>query len=211
MKGEKGEGEGQTGRNPERGRGKGQKQGGRTGVHRGAPRSAPLLFKTTFKTKRVQITCFYGSLSRNPRKPGFGGAGRVWKRSKLPAQRVWMALQGLWAGPARLCTSPGRQTAGRPGAPGPDRRLGVSSYFCTLVSSLIPHYYRLKSLLRAGSPWFPPVSGGRGGGSVGLEKLWEEHSEGARAAKSQAGHSRERTWPRQAFLCLQTLSARALV
>lgn len=95
MKGEKGEGEGQTGRNPARGRGKGQKQGGRTGVHRGARRSAPLLFKTTFKTKRVQITCFYGSLSRNPRKLGFGGAGRVWKRSKLPVQRVWMALQGL--------------------------------------------------------------------------------------------------------------------
>lgn len=69
----------------------------------------------------------------------------------------------------------------------------MSSYFCTLVSSLIPHYYRLKSLLRAGSPWFPPVSGGRGGGSVGLEKLWEDHSEGARAAKSKAGHSRERT------------------
>lgn len=60
----------------------------------------------------------------------------------------------------------------------------MSSYFCTLISSLIPHYYCLKSLLRVGFPWFPPVSGGRGGGSVGLEKLWEGYSEGARAARS---------------------------
>lgn len=79
--GGKGEGEGQTGRNPEKGRGKGQKQHGRSEVKGSSPR--PLRFFLKRLLKNVQVTVRV-SLRRNPGKPGFGGGRGMGKGSELP-------------------------------------------------------------------------------------------------------------------------------
>lgn len=86
----------------------------------------------------------------------------------------------------------------------------MSRYLYCLVSSRIPHCSRLISFLRADSPRFPPISGGRGpgfaealGGRLGKGK-------GKGSDQERAGHPRESTWRSQVFLHSQTLLARAL-